>query len=99
MQLEETQTITWERHSQVILGGGLDANSNFNSISMGGSYDFLHKGDASEADTYDKRMDPLYDALDNIQNPAIKEIEDEKTAEISASINAEMTRAVSANSR
>ena len=87
---------TWERHTQVILGGGLDASSNFNAISLGGSYDFLHKNDASEADLYDRKMKPLWDAIVNMEADALQDIHNEDSTDILNRITAQMALAVTA---
>jgi len=67
---------TWQRHTTVMLGGGMDANSNFNSISAGFTFDLLHKQDASEVRTFDNDMKLLYIQISNIEADVLKRLQE-----------------------
>ncbi|HTR29542.1 MAG TPA: hypothetical protein VMH27_09750 [Puia sp.] len=85
---------TFQRHTQVVLGGGLDGNSNFNAFSAGFSHDFLHHNDVTEVNTYNADMQPIYDLLNSINASAIDDIQKADSATFVMAILNEANRMI-----
>jgi hypothetical protein len=94
---------SWQRNLQLLVGGGLDQNSNLNSVTGGLTFNLLDKRDASRVHEFQAKVtqetNPLQNGLSNIEDLVMKNYQAQKYQEIENAILQVLTADTGSNKK